>query len=1024
MIFNHHTLKFLTAALLLASTSVSGDILTKETRQQMGHLFDRIVSREASIGHVHIDTAYVKEDTLKLFATENLSYAPLRENSVKEIYDGIHTLLPSELQSKKLVIYTNERAIENYIPMVLRDKQDKKQLRFKTPDATPLVKDVSSPYTVKNGLADRHIAMWQSHGFYYEGKLDRWEWQRARLFQTVEDLYTQSYVLPFLVPMLENAGAYVMMPRERDANPFEVIVDNDGATQAKDKVDMENATYASQLSSTYTEHNGSSSWEKGSDTGFGYKRATYLNHNNPFKEGTFRQTRTIKKGDAALATWTPDIPVAGDYAVYVSYKTLQESTDDAAYTVVHRGQRTLFHVNQQMGGGTWIYLGSFGFDKGKSEDNRVELSNLSKKNGRIVTADAVKIGGGMGNVARYINLDKPEDDQTPITMADHPQKSGYPRFCEAARYWMQWAGVPDSIYDLNNSKNDYTDDYKNRGLWVNWLAGGSSVDSTDRGLHIPMDLSFAFHSDAGTTLNNDIIGTLAIYDSEHYGGKFQNGAPRTINHDLADLVQSSIVKDLRLQCEPNWTRRGMWDKPYFEAWMPKVPAMLLELLSHENFADMRYGLDPRFRFITSRAIYKGILKFITSQRGEKYVVQPLPVHHMMMRMTDDTHLELSWQPTTDSLEPTAEADRYLVFTRIGDGDWDNGQIVKKPIFKTTLTIGKVCSYKVLAANDGGVSFPSEILSAGLANQAGNLKPILVVNGFHRISAPADFVAPAPADTSLAGFLDGVDHGVPYLKDISYIGSMKEFRRRIPWMDDDASGFGDSYGDHEKQVIAGNTFDYPAVHGKAMLQAGHSFISCSDEAVEDSSLRLADYPIVDLILGKECQTKMGRGGVTPLQFKTFTVPMQQRITAYLNQGGNIFVSGQFVGSDIWDSRVAAPKQEDKDFATGVLKYKWRVGQAATGGGIKTARSPLMDFSAHYDYYNELNSDCYVVESPDAIEPATKDAWTVMRYAQNNLSAAVAYKGNYRTYVMGVPFETICSPDDRAQLMKQILDFFQK
>jgi hypothetical protein len=85
---------------------------------------------------------------------------------------------------------------------------------------------------------------------------------------------------------------------------------------------------------------------------------------------------------------------------------------------------------------------------------------------------------------------------------------------------------------------------------------------------------------------------------------------------------------------------------------------------------------------------------------------------------------------------------------------------------------------------------------------------------------------------------------------------------------------------------------------------------------------------------------------------------------------------------------------------------------------------MDFSAHYDYYNELNSDCYVVESPDAIEPATKDAWTVMRYAQNNLSAAVAYKGNYRTYVMGVPFETICSPDDRAQLMKQILDFFQK
>lgn len=31
--------------------------------------------------------------------------------------------------------------------------------------------------------------------------------------------------------------------------------------------------------------------------------------------------------------------------------------------------------------------------------------------------------------------------------------------------------------------------------------------------------------------------------------------------------------------------------------------------------------------------------------------------------------------------------------------------------------------------------------------------------------------------------------------------MKEFRRQIPWMDDDASGFGDSYGTHETMVIA-------------------------------------------------------------------------------------------------------------------------------------------------------------------------------------------------------------------------------
>ena len=208
----------------------------------------------------------------------------------------------------------------------------------------------------------------------------------------------------------------------------------------------------------------------------------------------------------------------------------------------------------------------------------------------------------------------------------------------------------------------------------------------------------------------------------------------------------------------------------------------------------------------------------------------------------------------------------------------------KNSYRTVLPAGIVCSYKVTALNKGGESFPSEILSAG---QAFNSKgAVLVINGFDRISAPADFVAPAPADTLLAGFLDDLDHGVPYIKDISYIGKMKEFRRSIPWMDDDASGFGDCYGNYETQVIAGNTFDYPAVHGAAILKAGYSFVSCSDEAVESGQVVLNDYTYTDLILGKECQTKIGRGGIKPLEFKTFSKPMQDCITAYCSQGGNI------------------------------------------------------------------------------------------------------------------------------------------
>ena len=54
---------------------------------------------------------------------------------------------------------------------------------------------------------------------------------RSALWQTCEDLYTQSYVLPYLVPMLENAGACVLLPRERDVQKYEVLADNDNAGQ-------------------------------------------------------------------------------------------------------------------------------------------------------------------------------------------------------------------------------------------------------------------------------------------------------------------------------------------------------------------------------------------------------------------------------------------------------------------------------------------------------------------------------------------------------------------------------------------------------------------------------------------------------------------------------------------------------------------------------------------------------------------------------------------------------------------------
>ncbi|MDE7091863.1 MAG: xanthan lyase, partial [Muribaculaceae bacterium] len=478
---------------------------------------------------------------------------------------------------------------------------------------------------------------------------------------------------------------------------------------------------------------------------------------------------------------------------------------------------------------TWVYLGTYPLDKGKTPV--VELVNLTDgPEGTVVTADAVKIGGGMGSVSRGAG----EDAST----------SGYPRFTEGARYWLQWAGMPDSVYTPYNGKNDYTDDYTSRALWVNYMAGGSSMVPKREGLNIPIDLSFAFHTDAGTTYNDSIIGSLGIY-STNDNKTSGNGSSRLANRDLTDMVITEIVNDIRANYEPNWTRRGLWDKKYYEARVPEVPSMLLELLSHQNFADMKYGLDPTFRFTVSRAIYKAMGRFIAARDNRQFVVQPLPVKNFAIARNASKQYKLTWAATPDKLEETAMPDYYNVLMRVDNGAFKVVATVNSPEYTFTAPDDHIYSFQIVAGNKGGVSFPSETLA--LCELNNNRTPVTIVNGFTRVSGPDTFDA-----GHIAGFYDMRDHGVPYIYDASFIGSQFEFRRQIPWMDDDAAGFGASRANYEEKIVAGNTFDYVYRHGQAIRNAGYSFISTSVGAFVESDV--ASTPgAIDLILGKQKET---------------------------------------------------------------------------------------------------------------------------------------------------------------------------
>ncbi len=663
-----------------------------------------------------IDTVIIDSigKNLQIDLSKEFSYQPFREDNVKQIYSSVKSYLGISFNDYSIKIECLNYPIKNLIPNYYRSdsaKYDFSRLPLtKEEKRIPIVKNTSKSYSIKNGLENRNIIVWHSHGWYYNNKMERWEWQRPRLFQTVEDLLPMSFTIPYLIPMLENAGANVFTPRERDIQTNEVIVDNDNQTDKNQK--------------RYLEINDGKQgiWRKGLDHGFAVGKPPYDEGINPFKQGSFRffisDTNTFGHID-----WIPQIPETGYYAVYISYHSSDNNVDDARYTVYHAGGKTDFRVNQKIGGGTWIYLGRFKFYKGMNPENgRVELSGESREVNKIISADAVRFGGGVGVIERGGST------------------SGRPKFVEGARYWLQFAGMPDTlIYNLNKNKNDYNDDYQSRAEYGNYLNGapdGPNRDRENKGLGIPMDLSLAFHTNAGFTKDDTTYGTLSIYSLK--GSKsdttFPEGMSRLANRDLADIVQTQIVNDLRSNVDHIWRRRQLLDGDYSESTRPNFPSLLLELLSHQNFLDMEFALDPRFRFEVSRSIYKGMLRFLSVQYDFKYIVQPLPVDHFSLEFTNTNSLKLKWKAKLDPLEPTADPTKYIVYTRIGDGDFDNGQLVKDTTFVINdIEPNKIYSFKVTAVNEGGESFPSEILSAGKADN--DKKPLLIINAFDRICGP-------------------------------------------------------------------------------------------------------------------------------------------------------------------------------------------------------------------------------------------------------------------------------------------------
>ncbi len=989
-------LVFLSVLLLAACTAVKEirkpektatlpELLTNLQSLIKENKFSFEVPKGAEFTGFEIDS---QQSKIVVTTNKEFSFQPFREDNVEKIYSDIKNFLGKNYSTYNVEVKSLGFPIEQLIPNYYRKNLEIDSTRLFTRFHEPLsvVRNISKPFEPSEGLLNRNIALWASHGRYYNYKLDRWMWQRARLFQTVEDLGPAAYVIQYLIPMLENAGANVFTPRERDIQTNEVVVDNDDATN-----------------NFIIENSQNNRWIKGEGTAFASGTPPYPADYNPFEHGSHLIVRSEKEV-TATASYIPNIPEDGEYGIYISYHASENNVRDAHYTVYHTGGKTEFEVNQQIGGGTWIYLGKFKFNKGvHPEAGKVVINNKSSTAGKIVSVDAVRFGGGMGIIERG------------------GRTSGLPKFMEGARYFLQYAGMPDTlVYNLNGDTLDYNDDYQSRGEWVNFLTGtpyGPNKNREVKGLGIPIDISLAFHTDAGINFNDSTIGTLSIYSIPDFDSNkvFPDGVSRLANRDLADILQTQIVNDLREKYDPIWTRRALRDAMYSEASRPNVPSVLLELLSHQNFFDCKFQLDPRFRFDVSRAIYKAMVKFIAAENNLPYVIEPLPITNFCTELDENGNIKLSWKPQFDRLEPTAVPKKYIIYRRIGSGGFDNGVLVNDTTYTFTDTkVNVIYGFKVTAVNDGGESFPSEILSA--CSFGKDVKPLLVVNGFDRVSAPYSVES-----RNFTGFLNIIDAGVPDKYDLGFTGCQNNFDPSINWTSDDMPGLGASYADYESKIIVGNTFDYPYIHGKSIVENGYPFVSASDEAVWDGNIKLTDYKFVDFIMGEEKETpwqidyankKYGK------QFKVFPDSLQKKISEYLDLGGNIFVSGSYIGTDLfWDK---PDSNKDVLFGKNYLKYKLatdhavRIGKVYSNGGIVFPKDFKIDFNT------SLNDSIYAAEAPDALGEINGSK-TILRYYESDTGAGIAYKENYGVVAFGFPFETILGKEKQKEVMRFILSY---
>ena len=330
-------------------------------------------------------------------------------------------------------------------------------------------------------LSGKRILISPGHGWTWQNTSNFWYTQRGVTNGVVEDFSNAMLAIDFLVPYLVNAGADVVVPRERSYQSAEFIGDDGDGNY------FETGTWTASS-------NVSGYW------GSGYRWAN------------------TSATESATAGWNFSISAEGRYPVYVRWTAGSDRSNDTLYRVTHAGGVSEIRLDQNQHqytcpydsitetadqGGRWVFLGEWEFTPGSGA--RVEISNETN-NGSVVVVDACRVGGGVGSIDRGGGT------------------TGRPRWEECSRYYAEFSGLPSSVFDVA-SLDDGSDNVSTPPRTLLWWKD--------------FDLAFALHSNASGGSGTARGTTTYTYDNS---GSTQH--PQALLNDsvaFATLVQNEVV---------------------------------------------------------------------------------------------------------------------------------------------------------------------------------------------------------------------------------------------------------------------------------------------------------------------------------------------------------------------------------------------------------------------------------------------------------------------------------------------------